>query len=98
MRIARVIVDATTRALDRPLDYAVPPALEPSVSVGVPVLVPLGSQQAVGYVVGEAASSEFDLKPVRAVLGDALFDESGLALARWIADEYVSTFADALRL
>ncbi|HEY3318246.1 MAG TPA: primosomal protein N' [Coriobacteriia bacterium] len=98
MRIARVIVDTTTRALDRALDYAVPPELEQTVRVGVPVLVPLGAGQAVGYVIGSAEESAFRLKPLLAVLGPASFDEAAVTVAGWVADNYLSTLADALRL
>ena len=74
MRIVRIIVDTTTRALDRALDYAVPEALGADVAVGSPVLVPLAAQQAVGYVIGFADSSPYTLRPLRAVLGPPLFD------------------------
>jgi primosomal protein N' (replication factor Y) (superfamily II helicase) len=98
LRIARVIVDTTTRALDRAFDYAVPEDLSDAVRVGVPVVVPLGSGQEVGYVVGETAESAHALKPVRAVLGPPLFDDAALKIAAWIASAYLSTLADALRL
>jgi primosomal protein N' (replication factor Y) (superfamily II helicase) len=98
VRIARVIVDTTARALDRPLDYEVPSRLEAEVAVGSPVLVPLGAARAVGYVIGPGVASERALKPVAAVAGGPLFDEVAVSLARWIADEYLSTFVDALRL
>ena len=98
MRISRVIVDTATRALDRALDYEVPPDLAGKVAVGVPVLVPLGRTRAVGYVVGSAERSDYELRPLAAVLGPPLFDEVAVSLAGWIAETYLSTLADALRL
>jgi primosomal protein N' (replication factor Y) (superfamily II helicase) len=98
LRIARVIVDTTTRALDRALDYAVPEALAGDAAVGVPVLVPLATGQAVGYIVGSAEESEYRLRPLAAVLGAPLFDEVAVSVADWISDTYLSTHADALRL
>lgn len=98
MTIARVIVDTTTRALDRAFDYEVPAGLCDGVRVGTPVLVPFGAQRTIGYVVGFAGASDYTLKPLVAVLGDQLFDAGALAVAEWIAAEYLCTLMDALRL
>jgi primosomal protein N' (replication factor Y) len=98
--IARVVVDVATRALSEPFDYLVPPALSGSAVAGVPVLVPFGGRHVVGYVVERAESSSFEgaLRPLEAVLGDALFLPHAFELASWIAEEYVCTLADAMRL
>lgn len=98
MIVARVLPDVTARALDRAFDYLVPDSLASEVGVGAPVLVQLGRQDAVAYVLELAGESAFELKPVRAVLGPPLFDEASVALARWIASEYLCALMDALRL
>jgi primosomal protein N' (replication factor Y) len=97
--VARVIVDISTRSIDRAFDYAIPGGLEGSAAVGCPVLVPFGSQQAVGYVVAlpEAAEVE-NVKPLAAVLDGPWFPADAPPLAEWIAREYVSPLSDALRL
>jgi primosomal protein N' (replication factor Y) len=100
MNIASVVVDVPTRALSEPFDYAVPETLRDGVVVGAAVVVPLGGQRVVGYVVGLASSTTFEgeLKPIEAVLGDAVFRSHAPALAQWIAREYVCPLADAVHL
>jgi len=100
MSVARVVVDVPTRALSEPFDYAVPEELSSEVSVGVPVLVPLGGQRVVGYVVGLASSSSYagELRSIETVLGDAVFRSHAPELAQWVSREYVCPLADAMRL
>lgn len=98
--IARVIVDVPARALSEPFDYRVPPELRAEVAVGVPVAVPLGPRRCVGYVVGLTTRTEYAgrLRDIDAVLGVPVFAEDALAIAEWIADEYVAPLSEALRL
>jgi primosomal protein N' (replication factor Y) len=97
--VARVIVDIPTRSLDSVFDYLVPERMAATVTVGTPLLVPFGPQRVVGYVAEMAESSEIvELKEPVAVLGEPLFTDVSVRVARWIADEYVSTVPDALRL
>ncbi|MCL4079536.1 primosomal protein N' [Coriobacteriia bacterium Es71-Z0120] len=96
---AQVLLDVTPRSLARPLDYAVPQSLADSVAIGAPVLVPLGSRPAVGYVVSVGEPQVTDgLRDIVDVLGDPLFDEARWNLASWIAREYACRPIDALRL
>ncbi len=97
--VARVIVDIQSRELSEPFDYLVPETLDAAVRVGVPVIVPFGPQTAVGYVVERTGgSSHSPLKPIGGVLGEPLFRVWAPELADWIADEYVATLADSMRL
>ncbi|MBN2840457.1 MAG: primosomal protein N' [Coriobacteriia bacterium] len=100
MSIANVVIDVPARALSEPFDYAIPAELRERVSVGIPVAVPFGPRRVVGYVVGVADESSYGgaLRPLEGVLGTAIFDEHALALARWIAHEYVAPLSEALRL
>ncbi len=97
--IARVVVDVPTRELTEPFDYSVPADLA-HVAVGCPVAVPFGGRICVGYVVRLTSSTSFSgaLKPLGAVLGMPLFDVGALAIAEWIADEYVAPLSEALKL
>ncbi len=97
--VARIVLDVRTRALDEPFDYAVPASLADSIAVGCPVLVPLGSRTAVGYVVGLCARSDVArLRDVMAVLGPSSSRPDAFDLARWIADEYAAPLSEAMRL
>lgn len=100
MPIARVVLDVPTRALSEPFDYAIPAELAAGTVVGAPVLVALGGRRVVGYVAELGRESAFAsrLRPIEAVLGEPLFGEHALPLARWIASEYVCPLADAMRL
>ena len=104
-RCAEVLLDRAAGIADRPLTYRVPGALEGAADVGVRALVPLGSRTAVGYVleahpcVGRGGGA--DAPRIRDVLDvlDAvpLFSPVLLRLARWLADETLSTLLDAVR-
>jgi primosomal protein N' (replication factor Y) len=97
--VARVLVDVAARELSEPFDYAVPARLDAAAVPGAPVLVPFGPQSIVGYVVERCeASDHVELKAIAQVLGEPLFRPWAPAIAAWIADEYVSTLADAMRL
>ena len=53
MKLASVILDIPTQALDAPYTYAVPEeAGDQPIEVGCAVLVPFGPRQAVGFVIG----------------------------------------------
>lgn len=94
--VAKVVVDAVA---DREFDYAVPPELLDTVGVGSRVEVPFGRRLALGYVVALMDRSEFPaLKPIRAVVGRTpLLTEATLRLARWVADYYCASLAEALQ-
>ncbi len=96
---ARVVVDLATRALDAPLDYAVPPAFDAQAVVGAPVLLPLGTGVAVGFVVDRMDETEHaEVRPVADVLGPPVFTSGAVRIADWIAREYHAPLAEALRL
>lgn len=98
MRVANVIVDVPSKALDTHFDYLVPPELA-GVEVGSCVLVQFGPRPVVGYVVGVAAESPHaHLKPITAVLGGPYFSEAAADTARWIAQEYLCPLSEAIRL
>jgi primosomal protein N' (replication factor Y) len=88
-----------TRALDRPLDYLVPPELDGQVGPGALVACPLGSRRVVGVVVGSAAATHSGR--VVALAGRVETDPipAGLLeLARWVARYYAAPGAACLRL
>ncbi len=97
MRVASVVIDVPTRALDRPFDYSVPEGLD--VTTGHCVAVNFANRRSVGYVVAIKDSSPHPrLKELEAVLAGPFFDQVAVDLARWIADEYVAPLSEALRL
>ncbi|HEV3091352.1 MAG TPA: primosomal protein N' [Candidatus Cybelea sp.] len=98
MRVVDVLPVLRTSRYDLPLTYD---AAELTLEVGDVVSVPLGSREVLGYVVSPVrAAAEADgtrLKPVRERLdAPRAFDETGLALARFVADRYLCTLGEAL--
>ena len=103
MPFARVAVDVKTRALAAPFTYTVPARLEASIVPGCCVVVEFGRRPAVGYVL--AVDETLDpgltgarLLPIQQVLSEALFLPEAGEVAQWVAQEYASSLADAVRL
>ena len=90
--------------LDHPLrqvfTYAIPEQLAPAVRPGMRVAVPLGARREVGIVVALTERPGIELGRVRALLGaldsEPLIDAELLALTRWVAEEYASSWGVAL--
>jgi len=91
----------TDAPLTQPLTYRVPDGM--TLAIGDAVIVPLGAQQIVGSIVDLDAECppglEAKIRPLAArVENAALFDASGLALARWVAAQTLCSLRDAVRL
>jgi primosomal protein N' (replication factor Y) (superfamily II helicase) len=101
--IAQVEPLTTARALRGPFDYRLAEGLWTGVDVGSMLVVPFGRREVLGVVVGLAEHSEVAdeklLAPLRALDGGPpALPIDLVALAEWIAAEYCSTLARALRL
>ena len=99
LAIARVQPLTRTRAIRGQFDYRLR-ADQPEVVVGSVLRVPFGRQRTLGVVVELARESELDpdrLAEPYAVLPAGVPPDL-VELARWLADEYCSTFARALGL
>jgi len=99
MRIARVEPLTRTRAIRGPFDYLLGDG-QAAVEVGSLLRVPFGRSRTVGVVVELAGDSQ--VKPEQLVEAEAVLPDAVPAdlvkLARWMAAEYCSTPARALRL
>jgi primosomal protein N' (replication factor Y) len=98
--VAQVVVDRPQPHLDRPFDYAVPAGLADAARPGVRVRVRFAGQDVDGWCVGRTDASEHaDLAPVRRVVSpEPVLAPPVLALARAVADRWVGTLPDVLRL
>ncbi len=96
---ANVLVDIEGAGAPAPLTYAVPELLRPLLRIGCYVRVPLGSREALGYVVGlQDAFSGKAAKPISALVHpDPLFDAELLGVAEWMAGRYHASLAETLR-
>lgn len=98
MNVARVLVDVSTRAVDKAFDYSIPDAMQ-GVVVGCAVAVDFAGRPAVAYVVEIVdIEAERELKPLISVLTASLLPAHAWEMASWMAERYVSSIADALRL
>ena len=79
-----------------PFDYQVPPELEGRMELGGRVLVPFGTTERVGYLVGFREESEFSgLKSVLAALDPKpLLSPSQRSFLDWVADYYCASVAE----
>ena len=109
MRIASVVLDIPTQALQEPYYYGVLPEQdgEYPVEVGCVVVVEFGRREASGFVValGEAremlANVDIDIdkiKYVKRAVSSSFFDEEGALCAMHIARTYIAPLADCVRL
>ena len=93
---AEVIVELSTRKTDRVFHYSVPAELENQVAVGSRVLVPFGNRELAGYVVGFGIpESDVKIRSIVRVLDTQILTSEMLELARWMADSYLCSTAEA---
>jgi len=110
MKLASVILDIPTQALDTPYTYRVPDDVAESdrpVAVGCAVVVPFGNRQAVGFVVSITECDETDipggldpakLKYIKRAVSSSYFDEEGAACAQWLSERYIAPLSACVRL
>ena len=99
-----VAINLPVKSLFKQFTYAVPDELN-FLDSGWRVVVPFGAQKVEGFVVRRRDEAELTiqakekLKNVEAALGDrAWFDEEMLRTAKWLADYYMCSLAEAMRL
>lgn len=99
-----VAINLPVKSLFRQFTYAVPAELN-FLDSGWRVVVPFGAQKVEGFVVRRREMTELDpqaqekLKNVEAALGDRpWFDDEMLSTAKWLADYYMCSLAEAMRL
>ena len=99
-----VAINLPVKSLFKQFTYAVTDELN-FLDCGWRVVVPFGAQKVEGFVVRRRNLSELNqeaqekLKNVEAALGDrAWFDEEMLHTAKWLADYYMCSLAEAMRL
>ena len=97
--LVEVIIAVTARATDRVFHYEAPPALREQIQVGVRVLAPFNNRQMIGYVVGFGRPAKpIQVKEIIEVIDQApVFTPELLSLARWMADNYLCSMAEALQ-
>ncbi len=81
--------------------YSVPGDLEPLVKSGVRAVAPFGKRTLTGFVlhISKTTSVKEKIKPIKDILDEnPIFDKKGLKFYQWIADYYLSSLGEALKL
>jgi primosomal protein N' (replication factor Y) len=99
--VARVAVDVSLAHLDRPFDYSVPDRMREAAAPGARVRVRFAGQLVDGFVLDRVATSDHAGRLTalsRVVSAEPVLTPEITVLARAVADRYVGTLADVLRL
>ncbi|WP_025092559.1 primosomal protein N' [Bacillus safensis] len=99
--IAEVIVDVTTKAIDRPFDYRVPDRFKDLVKAGMRVVVPFGPRKIQGFVTKVKEETDIKTGSIKEIvdlfdLSPVLTDEL-LELSHWLTEKTLSYHITALQ-
>jgi primosomal protein N' (replication factor Y) len=103
MVYARIVVDNPSPLVDKPFHYLIPPHQENKIAIGSRVAVPFGrsNKPLEGYVIElceEYPDCLDKIKTIiRAIDSAPVFSRELLELAKWMRDEYVCTWSEALQ-
>lgn len=97
--IAQVVVELP---LETPLDYRIPEDYRATCGLGQRVLVPVGTREVLGYIVGltdtESEATRHELKELVALLDDTpLLTPALLRLTQWMATYYCCAWGQVLQ-
>ncbi|MED4647274.1 DEAD/DEAH box helicase family protein, partial [Bacillus inaquosorum] len=101
MNFAEVIVDVSTKNIDRPFDYKIPDHLKGMIKTGMRVIVPFGPRKIQGFVTAVKEASDLSGKSVKKV--EDLLDltpvltEELMNLSSWLSDKTLSFKITALQ-
>lgn len=100
---AKVIVDIVHEKLDKVFEYRIPSELEGVLKVGMEVIVPFGkgNRETHCYIISISEECEFDAEKLKNILRPAekrnSMDETMIALAAWMKEQYGGTMIQALK-
>ena len=91
--IVGVLVELSSKNIDREFDYLVPKKLENDIKVGIRVSVPFGRQELDGFILNIKNKSEVsDLKEIISIKDkDIVLNEELLELGKWMSKNSIST-------
>lgn len=96
--VAEVIINRSSKKLNRKFDYNVPKNLEDLISIGSKVLVPFANSKTLeeAYVVGFKEKSDFQVKDIAKI--EFNLSKEQMELASWMAKRYFCTLSDCIKL
>ena len=99
MRYAKVIIDLSSREVDKCFTYSIPEDMQ--INEGDLVRVPFGHRHIEGFVAEITETSEIDpekLKPINEKVTESIILPELIELAAYMRRKYSCTSADALRV
>jgi len=95
---AEIIVDVSTKKLDRTFHYRVPEQMADRLVEGMRVIVPFGRRTVEGYVLGFSEKPAVsDIKDILDLVDDfPLFNKDLLDLARWMSERYMCRLVEVI--
>ena len=100
-RIAKVILNNTTRQFDKEYDYIIPEELKDKVSPGVRVIVPFGkaNKEKEGYILGVVETTDINkLKNIKVALDrNPILNKDLLELVLYMKRRYICTYCAAIK-
>lgn len=102
-KIASVIVDNSSRDIDRTFDYGIPLDFENIIRVGMRVVIPFGhgNKNLEGYVIEIKSSTEYVYDKIKFIIDviedDIIFNDEMINLAYFMKDNYNCTYLDAFK-
>jgi len=103
IQYADIIIDISTKNVDRVFQYRIPEYLTGTIQVGSRVLVPFGkgNKERTGYVVSITTVPSFEPERIKDILdvvpGAVSVQEQMILLAWWMKERYGSTMNQALK-
>lgn len=101
LKYAEIIIDHKASKLDRPFTYCIQPLQEDDIQTGIRVVVPFGkaNKPTLGVVIKTSDTTDLggDIKYIIQTLDTKpILSIKMIQLARWIREEYLCTFFEAL--
>ncbi len=91
--VAKVLVQISSKSVDKTFDYLVPKVLEQEVAVGKRVVVSFGTQELEGFVLGLSQTRDReDLKEIKSVVDqEVILNEELLQLGKYMQEKTLSS-------
>lgn len=102
--ITQVLVELSSRNVDKTFDYLVPSQFEEAIQIGIRVLVPFGAQKLEGFVLGikEINQDTYDSDKLKEILEvidqEVILNQELLSLGREISEMTLSTLISSYQV
>ncbi len=89
-----VLVEITSKHVDKTFTYQVPTSLEKDIAVGKRVLIPFGNRTIEGYILSRKESSDIDAKEIIEVIDEEpVLDEEMMALGKFLQEKTLASLS-----